>query len=379
MPKPKTKQKILSELVKTRPSEFKLLNWYINFGFNVEKILFARILATLLRSGINIADSLIILEEQFVGKFKYVVAKIRKDVETGQELSMALSKFPKYFSRVFIGLVLVGEKSGRLAETLKRAADQMEKDLELNRKVQSASLYPALVLICLLALAALLSYYILPQLVVIFTSFYLVLPWTTRALLAMAAFIRDYGLLFLVLLLAGIIFLNFIVKTKKIRPYWQGFLISLPFLGELIKKLNLARFCRILGILLQSGVAIKPALETTIESLTNEVYKNELKRIKGKITAGESLGEAMRMSARINLFPNLLAQMVSVGERTGSLEDNLLYLAEYYEGEVDNIAKNLSNVVEPVLLIIVGFLVAFIAIAIISPIYEFIATLSQSI
>ncbi|MCX6740708.1 MAG: type II secretion system F family protein [Candidatus Parcubacteria bacterium] len=373
------KHKILKALTEKRTLEFKGWNWHINFGFNIEKILFAKTLATLLRSKINIADSLLILEAQFTGNFKYVVSQVKKDVENGQSLSSALEKHPKYFNRIYIGLVNVGEKSGRLVDCLQRVAKQQEKDLQLARNVQTASLYPSIIFICLLGLAALLSYYILPQLVVVFNSFDMPLPWTTKVLLAVALFIRKYGPLLLVLIIAAFIFIKFLIKQEKIRPHWQGFLMNIPFMGELLKKWNLARFCRILGTLLQSGVSIHESLDTTIDSLSNEVYKNLLKKVKAKVLAGLSLGEAIESLYKVDIFPRFVFQLISVGERTGSLEENLIYLAEFYEEEVDSITKNLANVIEPVLLVIIGVIVAIIGAAIISPIYEFIATLSASL
>lgn len=373
------KNEIVSQLTKKRYLDFKNWNWHINFGFNVEKILFAKTLATLLRSGINIADGLVILEAQFSGSFKYALGQIKKDVENGQTLASSLAKHPKYFNKIYVGLVNVGEKSGRLAECLQRVAKQQEKDLQLARNVQSASLYPAIIFVCLIGLAALLSYYILPQLIIVFNSFDMPLPWTTRSLLWAAEFIRSYGPQMLVIILAGLVFISFLVKQEKVRPHWQGFLMSLPFLGELLKKWNLARFCRILGTLLSSGVAIHEALDTTIESLSNEVYRGLLKKVKIKVLSGLSLGEGLETLYKVDVFPRFVFQLVSVGERTGTLEENLLYLADFYEEEVENISKNLASVIEPVLLIIIGLLVTVIGTAIISPIYEFIAVLSASL
>ncbi len=143
------KSKILKALTEKRSLEFKKWNWHINFGFNVEKILFAKTLATLLKAGINIADSLTILEAQFSGSFKFALKQIKKDVENGATLSSALAKHPHYFNKIYIGLVNVGEKSGRLVECLQRVAKQQEKDLLLTRSVQASSLYPSLVFICL--------------------------------------------------------------------------------------------------------------------------------------------------------------------------------------------------------------------------------------
>jgi len=359
--------------------EFKYLNWHINFGFNVEKILFARTLATILNSGINIADALRIVEAQSVGQFKLIVANIRKRVESGENLAKALGKYPRYFNPVYVGLVNVGEKTGRLVECLNYVAEQQEKDLELSRKVQSASLYPSIVFVCLLGLAALLSYYILPQLIVIFNSFNMPLPWTTKLLLAVAKIIRDQGILILVIILAVLIFVRYLVRTKTIRPYWQAAGLSLPFFGELIRKLNLARFCLILGTLLKSGIPLNQALDIGIESLSNEVYKIQLKKVKARVVAGLSLGEAIENLNKSDLFPKVVSQMISVGERTGTLEKNILYLSDFYQKDVDNISKNLSSVIEPILLIFVGLIVAIIGAAILSPIYQFIDTLSHSI
>lgn len=363
----------------SKKQEFRGLNWHINFGFLIEKILFARTLSAILRSGVNIADALRIIEAQSIGGFKRIIGKICSDVESGQTLSSALKKYPKYFNLVYVGVVNVGEKSGKLAECLDYVAEQQEKDLELSRKVQSASFYPMIVFVLLLALAALLSFWILPQLIVIFSSFNMPLPWSTKLLLWTAAVIRDHGILILVSLVAAIFFLNFILRTKVVRPFWQAFLMSIPFFGELIKKVNLARFCRILGILIKSGTGFNDSIDITIDSLNNEVYKIQLKKIKERVLSGLSLGEAVSHIGRDDLFPQLVSQMISVGERTGNLEKNLLYLADFYEKEVDNVSKNLSSILEPILLVLIGFIVVIVAVAIISPIYEFIATLSRSI
>lgn len=373
------KQSFKNKISETKGQEFKGLNWHINFGFLVEKILFARTLSAILRSGVNIADALRIIEAQSLGGFKNIVKNIRLNVESGQTLANSLKKYPKYFNLVYVGVVNVGEKSGHLADCLDYVAEQQEKDLELSRKVQSASFYPSIVFVLLLALAALLAFWILPQLIVIFTSFNMPLPWSTKMLLWAASVIRDHGLLILTIIIGSLIFLNIILRTKFLKPFWQAFLMSIPFFGELMIKINLARFCRILGILIKSGIGFNDSINITNESLGNEIYKIQLKKIKDKVLSGLSLGEAMQQIERNDLFPQLVAQMISVGERTGNLEKNLLYLADFYEKEVDNISKNLSSILEPVLLVLIGFIVVIVGVAIISPIYEFIATLSRSI
>jgi type IV pilus assembly protein PilC len=369
-----------SVLVDNEVREPKHFNWHIDFGSKMERILFARTLSTILNSGINIVDALRIIEAQSVGQFKIIVYKIRKDVEGGSTLASTLAKYPKYFNQVYVGLVNVGEKSGSLIEGLNYIAEQQEKDLELTRKVQSASLYPIIIFSFLIILTGLLSYYILPQLVTVFSSFDLQLPWTTRLFLSVALIISKHGLVIFISVIVAIALGVYIVKTKIIRPYyWQVVILRLPVFGKIVEKLNLARFCRILGTFLKSGVPISEGVNITLESLSNEVYKKQLKKIKFRVLAGLSLGEAIENLHKPALFPKVVSQMISVGERTGTLEKNLIYLAEFYEKEVDNITKNLASIIEPVLLIIVGLAVALIAIAIISPIYEFVSSLSHSL
>jgi len=373
-------KKQIPVLIENGARKSKHFNWHIDFGIRMEKVLFAKTLSTILNSGINIVDALRIIEAQSIGQFKSIVCKIRKDVEGGSTLASTIAKYPRYFNKVYVGLVNVGEQSGSLAECLNYIAEQQEKDMELTRKVQSASLYPIIIFSCLAILGALLSYYVLPQLMTVFSSFNVQLPWTTKLFLAGATIIVKHGLLILLSVIAAIVAVVYIVKSKIVRPfYWQAAFLSLPFFGKIIEELNLARLCRILGTFLKSGIPISEAVNITLDSLSNEVYENQLKKIQIRVVAGLSLGEAIENLHKPSLFPKVVSQMISVGERTGTLEKNLIYLAEFYEKEVDNITKDLASVIEPVLLIFVGLIVALVAIAVISPIYEFVSTLSHSL
>jgi len=358
----------------------KKLNLNISIGVKkVEIILFTRTLAILLKSGMNIVDAIAVLEEQFTSGLQKAIGQVRQDVSGGLSLADSLVKHPKYFNSVFVGLVHAGESSGNLVDTLFRISEELEKDLALARKIQAASLSPSLIFMSLIALASLLAYYILPQLVVVFTSFDMELPLTTRMLLGLSIFVKDFGFLVVVAAVIFVFIMRFILRIEFIRPYWQGLLMHVPILGQFIIKVNLVRLNRILAVLLQSGVPISDALDVTIESLSNRVYKIYLRRIKAKVVAGQDLGEVIKNLNKKNYFPQLISQMISVGDKTGTLETNLFYLSEFYERDLDSISKNLTTIIEPILLIFVGIIVALVAIAIISPVYEFVSTLSHSI
>lgn len=344
---------------------------------NVDLILFTRTLSVLLRAGINIDKSFYILEDQFTGSFSRVITKVRKNIEKGRSLSDSLQEYPRYFNEIYVGMVNVGEQSGTLVDSLLNLADQQEKDMELKRKIKAASLSPSIILACLIGLGVLMSYYILPQLITVFNSFDMKLPLSTQVLLWISEFLNKYLLFIIIGLIIFIIIFNMLLKIKAVKTQWQGFVLGLPIIGRLMQKLNLARFCRILGILLESNVPINQALKITINSISNYAYKKQLRKVLKNIRAGKSLSESIKNVKKNKLFPKIIYQMVNVGEKTGTLGQNLLYLADFNEKDVDNYSKNLTTVIEPVLLIVVGIVVALVAISVISPIYEFISTMSN--
>lgn len=337
----------------------------------VDKLFFTKNLATLIKAGVPMNEALSTVIDQSSGQLKEVLTKVDKDVTNGQTLAKALAKHPKVFDNFFVNLIDAGEESGNLEKNLGFLAEQMGKDYALRRKIQGAMMYPGLVLGATFLMGTGISWFVLPKLIDLFTSFEVELPWTTKILLWFAYFMRDYGL-FAVGGLAGLIILIlFLLRIRSIRKAWHTALLSLPFLGKITRDGESARFCRNLGILLKSGLPMLDAFTTTTNTLSNLKFIDDLRDIREKVKSGKSIYQTMN-NPKYYEFDKLTTRMIDVGEKSGNLEDMLLYLSEYYDEEIDNVSKNMSTLLEPVLLLIIGMVVGFVALAIISPIYSLI-------
>lgn len=333
----------------------------------LEKVMFAKHLAVMIKAGMAIDTALATLKDNASPLMAKRLDVVLDDVRKGNRLSEALRKYPKDFDLLFINMVAVGEQGGTLAKNLNLLANQQRKSYELKAKIKSASIYPSLIIIAIIGLVVVISIFVLPKILTFFKTLKIDLPPTTKAFIAMSDFMINYWIW-----IAGVaIFIFVAIRTMaKIRSsrLWLHFLIlRLPIVGGISKNLNLALFCRTLGSLLDSGITIDRALQIVAQTLTNDVYKKETTSIYHKILKGGSLAEAMNNR---NYFPSLLANMIKVGESSGNLSEVLDYLADFYELEVDNTTKNLSTMLEPALLIMIGLVVGFVAISIINPIYE---------
>lgn len=340
------------------------------FGVTVlEKMMLTKHLSLLLRAGVPINDGLDILIEQARGRLKSVLRTVRADVEAGERLGDAFERHPRVFSNFYINMIRAGEVSGRLVENLDRLAVRFAKDYELRQKAQSALLYPALVLVLTGGLGMMVSLFVLPRLITLFSSFDQELPWSTRALLWSAQFLADNGVVFLVALVAIVVAFVWAVRQKFAAPVVHRVYLLLPFVRSISRDVNLARFFMALGSLLKSGVPIDQAVRISSDLLGNAAYRRALAAAATRIDTGERLSGILSDHP---LFPPFATRMIAVGEETGTLEDVLAYLAEFYENELDLTLKNLSVIIEPALIIFIGVLVAGVALAIISPIYGFI-------
>lgn len=342
------------------------------FGVSLnDKAFLAKHLATILKAGISLPESLRIVQRQSHGKLKNVLSDIIVKVEAGKALNIALSDHKNIFDPLFINMVKVGEKSGSLDESLHHLSVQLTKDAKLISKVKSAALYPMIVLITAALVGGGVSYFILPKLAKLFTSFKADLPLATRILLKISNSLQNYGFYWLGGIIGAIILIYFLLKIPSIRALYDWIKLHTPIAGKLIQSLNLARFCLTLGTLLKNGVAIDEALVITRDAITSIPYKKAINAILTGINKGKTIAEGMDIAdPKERLFPTTARSMIRVGETTGSLVDSLLYISQFYEEEVDNITKDLSTSLEPILLIIIAFIVAFVAIAIITPMYS---------
>ncbi|MBI4160696.1 MAG: type II secretion system F family protein [Candidatus Yanofskybacteria bacterium] len=334
-----------------------------------EKVLFATRLAFLIRSGTPIIEALRVLRKQATSSSKSkVLDQVIADVSNGQFLSSSLAKFEHIFDDFAVNLIKIGEESGTLDENLAYLAEEMKKKQALRRKVVGAMVYPVFIVIATLGMAALLTIYIFPKILPIFASLSAKLPVTTRILIWTSDFLKANGL-YLVAGFAGIIILiPVLLQMPKVRFFAHRMVLKVPLVGSISKNYHLANLCRTLSILLKSDIRIVRAFAIAAETSSSLVYKKELHKISESVTRGDRITAHMDKNPR--LFPNIMTHTIDIGEATGKLDETLMFLSEMYETDVEELTKNLSTVLEPALMIFMGIIVGFIAISIITPIYE---------
>ncbi len=341
----------------------------------LDKVIFVRHLSIMLRSGLSLVEALrAILEQTDAKKMKAITRAIIEQVANGRSLAESMGKFPKVFGGLIRGMVTVGEASGTLEQNLDYVAAVLEKDYELRRKVRSAMIYPVIVLTATVALGIGLSIFILPRLVRMFETFRLELPPITQAFLSVATFLVDYGIFVmagLVLLLVG---LRVLARLPATRPYFHELYLRLPIIKRLVITVNTARAARVMGILLESGVTINESLAITADVTGNAHFQERLRQGLAIVSQGKSLAASLQQD---KYFPRMASRMLAEGEKTGNLQQSFSYIAEYYEKELDSATKNLATVLEPILLIVIGVVLGFLAVAIISPIYQFTGSLQR--
>lgn len=351
---------------------FSIKNFQFSFFFKIplsERILFAKHLSMMIRAGMTEVESLKLIKRQIKSRsFGKILDKVIANVENGQFLSESLNQFKNAFGDLFINIIKLGEVSGTLSENLNYLAEEMKKSQALKAKVRSALIYPFIILFATLGITGILIFMVLPKIIPVFSTLGVKLPTSTKILIATTHFILNYYLWIAVGIFGLIVFFWIIFKIEKIKYLYHRFLILSPVLGNISVGYQTANFARTMGLLLKSGVRIVEAISTASNIASNLVYKKSLFEAAEQVKKGDALYKYLERNSSI--FSPTVSQMIEVGEKTGNLENNLLYLSEFYENEVDEKIKNLSSILEPILLITMGLLVGFVAISIITPIYE---------
>jgi type IV pilus assembly protein PilC len=334
-----------------------------------DKVIFTRELAIMLGAGLQIVQALRTLAEKQLNKrFGQIIMVIAKDVEGGTALGASISQFPNLFSDIFVNLIMAGEEAGRLEEFLKKIAGQMEKDYMMKRKAKGAAIYPAIVLLALIVSWGVVVYFLIPRLKSMLAGAGGGLPITTRILVGMSDFsIKYWYMLVPMIILPFVAGWLFIKNTRQGQSFWNHFIVKVPIIGLIMKKIYTARFTRTLSVLISSGLPILKCVDLTANAIGNMHYKQELIKCLDKVKNGSSLSEALQGSTR---FSADILQMLSVGEKTGALEEVTNKVAEYYEEDVENALNNLSKLLEPALIIIVGLGVGIVYYSIMAPIYD---------
>jgi len=344
---------------------------------HIDIVLLTKHLSVMLNAGLSLLESLSILEEQAsTWRLKQILRQTVKTVESGKPLSEALEKYPRAFTAFYVNIVRAGEVSGNLEVNLEHLADQLSKDHELRSRVRSAMLYPTIVIIAAAAIGFFFATYIIPQVAGLFASLKGVkLPWVTIVMIDTADFTRKYTAATFFGGLGGIWFILWFLRRRFLAPITHWIVLRLPIVGPTVRDVNLARFAMVMGTMLKSGIPITQAIQITSEVLENHYYRSILKTALSRVTEGVPLSEGLLDSPR--LFPKIVSRMISVGERSGRLEEVLKYLAEFYDLEVQTTMRNLANILEPILLVVIGLVALGLAYAIIIPIYNFIGMISK--
>lgn len=334
-----------------------------------EKINFVRHLAIVIKSGLPLLEGLKIIRRQTRSNtLLQTIDQLIVDVNNGQFLADSLERHRHLFGDFFINIIRVGEASGTLAVNLLYLAGEMRKSQSLRGKVRSALIYPIVIFVVTVGVTALLTFFVFPKVLPVFASLRITLPLTTRILIAVLSFILHYGWW----LLGGLVLLyvvyRILLHIHAVRYMTDRFLLSLPIFSTLSINLNMANFTRVLEILLKSGVKIVEAIQITSQTSDNLVYQRAFLSVAEKVRKGEPLASMLVLEGRI--FPSLATGMIEIGENTGNLGENLAYLSEYYTEEVENAIRDLTSLIEPMLLLVMGLLVGFVALSIITPIYE---------
>lgn len=333
-----------------------------------EQILFFKRLAFLCNAHIPLSEGLEVLSNQTViRKQRSMLHAVLADVRAGQSLSRALGKYPKVFNGFSISLVAVGESSGTLATTLEYLADELKKKQILRSKVLGACMYPAVITIATLGITVFLILFLFPKITPIFKSLHAALPLSTRIVMSISGFLGQHGIwLLLGLALVATIAVAVLKRSRGARLLFDIAVLSTPLFGALMQSYSVSNSCRVLGLLLTNGISLPRAMLITAEATPSLAYRREFEAMHAAALRGERISSHMEIQT---LFPPTLCHMVAVGERTGTLAQTLIYVADIYSNEVDDTTKNISTLIEPALMVFMGVLVGFIAISIITPIY----------
>ena len=337
--------------------------------------IFSRQFATMIDSGLNVVASLTILEEQTEDKhLAEVVGELRADVEGGLLLSEAMSRHPRVFSRLYVAMVEAGEAAGILDIVLDRVALQIEKELQLKRRVKGAMIYPALVMcLAFLVLTGMLLF-LVPVFVKLFDQLGGELPGLTKMVMSASNIMREYWYIVFPMIFGSIFAFFRWKRTDQGRRMWDRFRVRIPLgIGKVVLKVGMARFSRTLASLVGAGVDIIQALEITGSTSGNSIIEDTTADVRERVQQGATIAQPL---IEAPIFPPMVGHMIRVGEESGELEKMLSKVADFYEDEVDAAIQSLTSIIEPLLMIMVGFIVGVIVIAMYLPMFK-ILTLIQ--
>lgn len=345
------------------------LNYYLSRISGDELVMMTRNMGSMLTAGLTLIRALSVIERQSTNpRLKGVIKRVIERINNGDQFNDALREFPETFSDLYIAMIRAGEESGNMAEALHTLAQQMERSSNLTKKIKGAMIYPAIVITVMVIIGVLMMIFVMPQITGVFKGMEKDLPASTQFLINLSDFFANHTIATLAAMVGAVVGMIYFIKTKLGRVVVSWTIIRLPVIGTLVKETNSARTARTLSSLLNSGVDVLQAIEITEEVVQNVFYKKILVSAKERVQKGTALSEIF--VERTDLYPILVGEMILVGEETGKISVMLSELATFYETEVERKTKDLSTIIEPLLMVVIGVSVGFFALALIAPIYS---------
>ncbi len=359
----------VEELKKFTVPGLAFLNSLIGRVKEHDLIVFAHNLSVMMTAGLSLSRALSILERQSKNEtFKTTIKALIEEISRGSTLSSGMAKFPKIFSPIFVSMVHAGEESSKLSEALLVVGDQLEKSYLLKKKIKGALIYPMVVVSALVIIAILMFIYVVPTLAATFKELNVVLPLSTQIIMWISDFLANNFLLAFGIFIVTAITFRSILRTTTGHRLFEKSLFYIPVVGELVRQSNAAVTARTLSSLLSSGVDMLEAISITKDVIQNSYYKEVLATASERVQKGAPLSSVFAENEKI--YPLLVGEMIEVGEETGRLTDMLLNVAIFYEGEIDSATRNMSTIIEPILMVFIGASVGFFAISMIAPMYS---------
>ncbi len=341
-----------------------------------DKATFARNLSTMLKSGMPIADSIeVISQDTKSKKFNKILIEIKYDIESGRPLSQALAKYPEIFDKTFISLVSAGEVSGKISEVLASIYKQLSKTVRMKTKVVSAFTYPIVVLVALAIMGFVMLILVVPKILEVFARMQIDLPFTLKILQFLTTIFINFWYLSFPILFIIIIFVIVFFRSSAGKNTNSFFLRKIPYVSKLTQAYDMSRITSTLSLLLHAGVPMTDSLKIVSEGIFDINLKNAIIDSEKLVRGGKSLSQSFASHSKV--IPNMLIKITKVGEKSGKMDEVLSELGEYYDEQVDIMLKTLSDLIEPVLMLIVGIIVAALVLTIISPIYGLVGNFSN--
>jgi type IV pilus assembly protein PilC len=367
------KRRIIISSVREKKANVKMSMPKLGGGVSTRDLaIFTRQFATMINAGLPLVQCLDILSKQTEKEdFRTVIAQVMRDVEAGTTLAEALGKkeHSKTFDELFVNMVEAGEAGGILDNILQRLATYIEKAEALKRKIKGAMVYPAVVLSVAVLATSFMLIFIIPTFARMFTGFGAELPLPTKIVMGLSSFLRSYWWAMIMTGIGIVVGLQRYYITEKGHLQIDAFLLRVPVLGDVLRKGAVARFTRTLATLISSGVPILNGLEITARTAGNRVVQNAIMAARASIREGETIAAPLRQST---VFPQMVVQMISVGEETGALDDMLTRIADFYDDEVDTAVDSLTSLIEPIMIVVMGSVVGGMVIAMYLPMFKLI-------